>query len=285
LGRQWPAVASSQGVAAARFRSRRKTLAGAQHPSVVPEALLLLDASGRKHLVSLGESMVRIRGVGIFEATRLRSSVGRRLEVGGKSFLVLTPSRRDLRDTLERGPQTLAHKDLAAILYEIDVSAGNTVVEGGCGSGALTVALARAVRPDGRVISYDRKDSSLDLARANVERADLAGLVEFRRDDVRSGIAERDVDAIALDLPDPWAAIPAAWEALRPCGHLASFSPNMEQVKETVAAIRARPFVDVRTIEIIEREMEVRDVGVRPSFAALGHTGYLTFARKVLETF
>ena len=32
-------------------------------------------------------------------------------------------------------------------------------------------------------------------------------------------------------------------------------------------------------------EMEVRDVGVRPSFAALGHTGYLTFARKVLDTF
>ena len=58
-----------------------------------------------------------------------------------------------------------------------------------------------------------------------------------------------------------------------------------ENVEETVAAIRKKPFVDVRTIELIEREMEVREVGVRPSFAALGHTGYLTFARKVLDTF
>jgi len=52
-----------------------------------------------------------------------------------------------------------------------------------------------------------------------------------------------------------------------------------------MTSIRARPFVLVRTIEVIEREMEVREVGVRPSFAALGHTGYLTFARKVLDTF
>ena len=104
---------------------------------------------------------------------------------------------------------------------------------------------------------------------------------------------ERDgFQPLALFLPretraaeDPWAAVPAAWDALRPCGHLATFSPNMEQVKETAKALRAKPFVGVRTIEVIEREMEVRDVGVRPSHAALGHTGYLTFARKVLDTF
>jgi len=57
----------------------------------------------------------------------------------------------------------------------------------------------------------------------------------------------------------------------------------MEQVKEMVVAMKQRPFVEVRTIELIEREMEVREVGVRPSFAPLGHTGYLTFARKALE--
>ena len=109
--------------------------------------------------------------------------------------------------------------------------------------------------------------------------------MELLRGDVRSGITQRDVDAVLIDIPDPWAAVPAAWDALRPCGHLATFSPNMEQVKETVTAIRKNPFIDVRTVELIEREIEVREVGVRPSFAALGHTGYLTFARKVLDTF
>ena len=229
--------------------------------------------------------MVRVPDVGSLDAARLRDNVGRKLSIGSKSFLVLTPCARDLRETMERGPQVLAPKDLAVLLYEADVRAGSRVVEGGAGSGSLAAALARVVGPSGKVYSYDLREESLRIAKANAARAGVADVVEFRRADLRSTLAEHDVDAVVLDIPDPWAAVPAAWDALRPCGHLATFSPNMEQVKETAAAIRARPFVELRTVELIEREMEVRDVGVRPSFAALGHTGYLTFARKVLDTF
>ena len=229
--------------------------------------------------------MARVAGLGTFETARLRAHVGRRIGIGRKNFVVLEPSARDLYETMKRGPQALTPKDLAVILFAVGVGAGSRVAEAGCGSGALTLCLARSVRPGGKVVAYDLRADALEIARSNVARSGLVSSVEFRRGDVRQRILERDLDAVVLDMPDPWAAIPAAWGALRPCGHLATFSPNMEQVKETVAAIRARPFVDVRTIEIIEREMEVRDVGVRPSFAALGHTGYLTFARKVLEGF
>ena len=251
----------------------------------MPELRVLLDGKGRRYAVVLDAPMARVEGLGTFDSARLRAGVGRRVEVGGRAFLVLAPSGRDLQDTLDRGPQVIAAKDVAALLYEADVVPGSTVVEAGSGSGALTIALARAVRPTGRVVSYEVREDFLRLARANVARAGLSDAVAFREADVRTGIAEQDIDAVLLDIVDPWAAVPAAWAALRPCGHLATFSPNMEQVKETAAAIRARPFVDMRTIEIIEREMEVRDVGVRPSHAALGHTGYLTFARKVLDTF
>lgn len=229
--------------------------------------------------------MVRVAGLGTFDASKLRGPPGRLISVGARSFLVLEPSSRDLQETLARGPQILTSKDLAAILYEACVRPGARVVEGGTGSGALTLALAQAVGPDGRVYSYDLNPGALALAKTNLATAGLADRVEFRGADLREPLPDRDADAILLDIPDPWAAVPAAWAALRPCGHLASFSPNMEQVKEAVAAIRKHPFVEVRTIELIEREMEVRDVGVRPSFAALGHTGYLTFARKVLDTF
>lgn len=245
--------------------------------------LILLDERGRKHAVYLDEPMAHAPDLGTFETAKLRSLVARRIEVGGKRFLVLEPSSRDLRETMSRGPQTLAPKDLAAILYEAGVVAGARVVEAGSGSGALTVTVARAVGEQGHVVSYDMAEESIRVARANVAAAGVESVVEFRVGDVRSGIEERKVDTVILDILDPWAAVGAAWDAIRPCGHFAAFSPNMEQVKETVAAIRARPFVDVRTVELIEREMEVREVGVRPSFAALGHTGYLTFARKVLE--
>jgi len=229
--------------------------------------------------------MVQVREVGTFEASKLEASVGRKIRIGSRSFIVLEPSTRDLHETLGRAAQSLTPKDIASVLYEADIRPAGRVIEAGTGSGAVTMAAARAVGPSGRVYAYDLREDFLAVARANVARAGLSERVEFRVGDVREPIGEKDVDAFLMDIPDPWAAVPGAWDALRPCGALASFSPNMEQVKETVAAIRKKPFVDVRTIEIIEREMEVREVGVRPSFAALGHTGYLTFARKVLDTF
>ncbi|MCK4457684.1 MAG: tRNA methyltransferase, partial [Thermoplasmata archaeon] len=57
------------------------------------------------------------------------------------------------------------------------------------------------------------------------------------------------------------------------------------QVEKTVRELRDRPFVEIRTIETLEREMVVGEMGTRPSFKMLGHTGYLTFARKVETPF
>ncbi len=244
-----------------------------------------MDSRGRRYLVPASEAMVDIPGVGAFDSGRIRSSVGRTIRVGTRAFLVLEASGADLQGTLTRGAQTIAAKDIASILFQADVVPGRRVVEAGVGSGALTLALARAVGPTGRVVGLDLRQEALDGASRNLETVGLAETVDLRLGDVRERLPEHDVDAVLLDIPDPWAAVLAAWDALRACGHLAAFSPNMEQVKETVAAIRKKPFVEVRTIELIEREMEVREVGVRPSFAALGHTGYLTFARKVLDTF
>jgi len=247
--------------------------------------LVLMDARGRRHWVPPADGVVRVDGLGAVDATRIRASVGRRIEIGGRPFLVLRPSLEDALGSLEREAQTIGAKDIGALLLRIGAGPGARVLEAGTGSGSLTMALAHAVGPAGALVSCDLRREAIDVARRNVERAGLAGRVEFRVADVRQGIPAKDLDAVVLDIPDPWAAVPAAWDALRPCGHLATFSPNMEQVKETAKALRAKPFVGVRTIEVIEREMEVRDVGVRPSHAALGHTGYLTFARKVLDTF
>jgi len=40
-------------------------------------------------------------------------------------------------------------------------------------------------------------------------------------------------------------------------------------------------FSDIRTVELLEREHAVREGASRPSFDMLGHTGYLTFARRL----
>ncbi len=224
-------------------------------------------------------------GLGVVDASRFEGMEGRRVSVAGRPFLLLRASTLDLLTNLRREAQTVGPKDIASILLRADIQPGSRVAEGGCGTGSLTVALAAAVGTAGSVVSYDLRAEAIAVARENVERSGLAARVTFREGDLRAGIPERDLDAFVLDIPDPWSGVPVAWDALRPGAHLATFSPNMEQIKETVAAMQKKPFTGIHTIELIEREMEVRDVGVRPSFAALGHTGYLTFARKVLDSF
>jgi tRNA (adenine57-N1/adenine58-N1)-methyltransferase len=250
-----------------------------------PEAVVLLAPSGAKHFVPLDRETSTIPSLGVVRAETLRNSIGRRWTVGDRSFLVLTPSIRDLVDSMRREAQIVGSKDAPAIVWNCDLKAGDLVVEGGAGSGALTLSLARFVRPGGRIVTYDIRSDFLDRARANVGAANLQDSVAFKVGDIRAAVDERDVDAFILDIPDPWAAIRTAATVLRPCGHFASYSPNNEQVSQTVAALRRESFVEIRTVEIIEREIVAQESGTRPSFAPLGHTGYLTFARKVLDTF
>ncbi len=229
--------------------------------------------------------MVKVPEVGVIRTEALRASIGRRWTIGGKVFLVLTPSIRDSVALLRRRAQIVGPKDAPSLLWNCDVKPGDAVVEIGAGSGALTLALAHAVGASGRVTSYDIREDFLEVARANVVAAGFGDRVDFRLADARAGVSERDVDAFLVDIPDPWESVRASEDSLKPCGHFASYSPNVEQVSRTVAALRSGRFVEVRTVEIIEREIDAQESGTHPSFAALGHTGYLTFARKVLDTF
>jgi len=82
-------------------------------------------------------------------------------------------------------------------------------------------------------------------------------------------------------MPDPWDAIDNVASMLRSGGRFCSYVPNTNQLEEIVRHLRRKGFVEVRSLENMQREMVVHEMGVRPSFETLGHTGYLVFARKV----
>ena len=250
-----------------------------------PEVYVLIDERGNRHLVSSEGPMAQIPGLGVLSLEKLRGTLGRKLTVGDRSVLVLPASRRDRMEGLERKAQVIGPKDAAAILFYADIGPGSVVVEAGAGSAWLTVALATAVGPRGRVISYEERPDFAAFAGENLRRSGLLARVDLRVADITSGIPERDVDAVVLDMPDPWTAVRAAWDALRIGGSISTFLPNTEQVRQAVEALRAAPFVEVRTLEVIERELEVRETGTKPSFAPLGHTGYITTGRKALDKF
>jgi len=68
---------------------------------------------------------------------------------------------------------------------------------------------------------------------------------------------------------------------LKNSGVVCSFSPVIEQVIKTHAALKENHFHDIKTYELLKREIRVKNNATRPNSRMIGHTGYITFARKL----
>lgn len=201
----------------------------------------------------------------------------------GVSFYVLKPLIRDRVLKTDRRTQVLYPKDIGYILFQLGIGSGNRVVEAGTGSGALTMAMANAVRPEGIIFSYEIHEKHQETAKRNLEKAGLMPYVDLKLLDITEGIPEKNVDAVVLDLATPWLVVSHAWDALAGSGIFLSFSPTIEQVIKTVEQLRQHPFIEIGTVELILRDFTVAHNKTRPKTQMIGHSGYLTTARKVFE--
>jgi tRNA (adenine57-N1/adenine58-N1)-methyltransferase len=200
----------------------------------------------------------------------------------GVEFAALKPLLSDFVFKAQRKTQISYPKDIALIVMFAGVGPGSRVVEAGTGAGALTTALAHYVKPNGRVYTYEVRPEFTDIAKRNLQRANLSDYVEFKNKDVTQAIDETDIDAVILDLATPWLVVPHVRSALKASGTFVSFSPTIDQVVKTVEALQMHSFVSVETIECITRRMQVAAGKTRPETLMTGHTGYITFARMVL---
>lgn len=248
------------------------------------ETVVLIDSKFKKYIINTGAKLDKYKGIGIFDPKEIIGfEYGNKIKVGNKDFWILRPSLMDKLQGLKRYAQIIIPKDSAHIVMNCSIESGHTVLEAGIGSGSLTIALANAVAPDGKVISYEKRKDFIELAKKNLETMGMDKYVIIKNKDITKGIEEKNLDAIILDIPDPWAAVEHAWKALKIGGYLCSYSPLISQVEKTVNEIRKYSFIEIKTFENIQREMVVSKHGTRPSFDMLGHTGYITFARKVLQ--
>jgi len=245
------------------------------------EQIYLADGKGNRHWFKASAGMLKIHSLGVVDGSRIMGmDDGSSVSIAGHEFTVFRPGTADLMESVERGAQIVTPKDAASILMNCDIRSGDTVIEVGAGSGALTTALLRTVAPSGRVHTIELRRDYADRAARNVRKAMLETNWSCQVSDAKEAKTDVIADAFVMDMPDPWNAFGNLLKNLRPGGRLCAYVPNTNQVEETVNALRARSFHDVRVIENIQREMEVHPGGVRPSFASLGHTGYMVFGRK-----
>jgi tRNA (adenine57-N1/adenine58-N1)-methyltransferase len=202
----------------------------------------------------------------------------------GFLFYLLKPGLADLAMKVKRSTTIVYPKDVGTMLLSAAVFPGARVIETGSGSGALTTILASFVRPDGKVYSYERRPEFSANARANVERYGLASLCEFFvRDPEHEGFEQADVDAVLLDVPEPWTLVSPAHKALKGGYTLVSIVPTVEQVRKTVSAMEMQGFTRIHVKETLEREMLVRTTGIRPADRMVAHTVYTIMGNKVNE--
>ena len=95
------------------------------------------------------------------------------------------------------------------------------------------------------------------------------------------GATEDRFDRCVLDLPEPWAPLGALHQAMDPGGVLCAYLPTIMQVQELVLGLRGNGFQHVETFETLRRSWHVTERSVRPDHRMVGHTGFLTIARRV----
>ncbi|KAK9790136.1 hypothetical protein WJX73_004785 [Symbiochloris irregularis] len=174
-----------------------------------------------------------------------------------------------LRPTPELWTKVLLHRtqilyaaDIALICTMLELRPGSRVLECGTGSGSLTHALARAIAPLGHLHTFDFHAQRATMAAKEFQEHGLKDVVTVAQRDIeQAGFPEElhgQADAVFLDVPGPWKAVPSAARCLRPNGVLATFSPCIEQVQKTREAMACASFWDVRVLECLLHDYEVR---------------------------
>jgi tRNA (adenine57-N1/adenine58-N1)-methyltransferase len=200
----------------------------------------------------------------------------------GSPFFMMQPSLGDLLREISRNTQILYPKEIGYILVNMGIGPGQHILEAGTGSGALTTALAFMVGPQGHVTTYEIRPEFSKLARSNLELVGLADRVTFKIGDIAAGFEETGVDALFLDVANPYDYVAQVKRALKPGGFFGSILPTTNQVTLLLSALRQEKFAFLDVCEILLRFYKAEPERFRPADRMVAHTGYLIFARPVL---
>ena len=254
-------------------------------PLVPGDVVILYDRQRRRYRVTLREGSSFSTHLGGIPHSQLIGRTEGFTVFTSKNhpLVVIRPTFREAVLELPRQSQVIYPKDLGTILMRLDLYPGAHVAETGLGSGAASAAILRAIGNEGSLVTYEIREHTLQGAQANI--AALAPDATNHRivvtDAYENGFAERDLDRILLDLGEPEFMASHAADSLRPGGIVCAFMPTVLQVHRFTMALTQDPRWRLsETIEIMERTWHVSDASVRPDHRMVGHSGFITTARR-----
>jgi tRNA (adenine57-N1/adenine58-N1)-methyltransferase len=250
------------------------------------EFAMLIDQREKVHVVTMksGTKFETHHGFILHDAMIGRAWGSTIHSSTGHPYLVLPPSTHDLIRHIKRQSQVIFPKDSAYIMMKMNIKPGQRVLESGCGSGGLTLALASTVMPNGHVYSQEIREDFLALAKRNMVRYKLDQYVTFILGDGTQGfMIDENVDAVFLDMPKPETCVATARKVLKDGGWFGSLVPTTNQVQEVLRALEHEAYGQIEVEEVITRSYKPVAERLRPRDRMIAHTGYLIFARAIVK--
>jgi precorrin-6B methylase 2 len=142
------------------------------------------------------------------------------------------------------------------VVAALGIKPGSVVADIGAGTGLLTVHLARAVSPGGKVVATDVDGAVLDLLDNRVAAAGLGRVVERRVVAADSpGLEAGTYDAILLAEVDHYFSDRVAWlraaiPALKPGGRIVIANRTYHRAPAMAAAAKAGLHLDAESTEV-----------------------------------
>jgi len=250
------------------------------------ERVTLTDPKGRRHSVVLapGGTYHTTRGAISHDALIDGPDGNVVTSAGGVAYVAFRQLLEEYTVTMPRGAAVIYPKDAAQIMVQCDIFPGARVLEAGVGSGSLSLHLLRAIGPEGRLYSYERRADFAAIAQKNVDTFLGARhpAWQVRIGDLAVDIGPEPIDRAVLDMLAPWECIDAVAERLEAGGMLCCYVATATQLGRTMDTIRAHGgFTEPAASELTARQWHAEGLAIRPGHATSGHTGFLLFTRRL----
>ncbi len=243
--------------------------------------ILVLKSAKASGTFDSSRNVATIRGKEYTISPASVISAGDRIIIKGEEFAALNPEPYHFRDYARRTAQIIQPWDAAVILLYGGISPGKRVLESGAGSGALSAAILHAIGPDGKLTTVDIDRNNLENARQNVKLSlDCKNwtLIESSIEDFSS---DEKFDCAVLDVPEPWGVVQKISKNIVSGGMVCCYSPTFNQLEKNVTALKKSGCLVLESVEILKREILVRENATRPDNDIIGHTAFMTFAVKL----
>jgi len=241
----------------------------------------LILTPGEKFHTHKGE-ILHEQIIGMDEGSVIQSSLG-------ADYLLFRHLMVDHVLSMPRGAAVIYPKDSAQILIEGDIFPGARVLEAGAGSGALSMALLRAIGPEGELISYEIREDHLEFAESNVDEffGGRPATWSPRLGDLKDVTVEDlggPVDRVILDMLEPWECLDVVKNVLIPGGVFMTYVATVPQLMKVMEGIREQQcFTEPKAWESLVREWKVEGLATRPEHRMNAHTAFLVWARRLAD--